>query len=135
MHIYYLKLHYLTYFFFCREIYGSVVSPLVFELDDGPAIEELISAHPNGVVVNELSHSSEELEDKLALAQALFKEGFLLIMDDATRSACGEGGRKGKRKDSVAEIGGKGENPVKHAAKISSDDDSSEDDYDDDDPF
>lgn len=35
--------------------------------------------------VSELPHSSEELEDKVAVAQALFREGFLLVADEATR--------------------------------------------------
>lgn len=68
-----------------RELYGSVSSPLEFELDDGPAIEQLLGAYPQPVCVSELPHSSEELEDKLAVAQALFKEGFLLVADEASR--------------------------------------------------
>ena len=69
-----------------REAYSSVNSPLEFELDDGPAIEELLAAYPEGVVVDELSHSSEETEDKVSIATALFKEGFLVVEDDVTRS-------------------------------------------------
>ena len=71
--------------FINRELYASVSSPLEFELDDGPAIERLIGAYPESVCVSELPHSSEELEDKIAVAQALFREGFLLVADEATR--------------------------------------------------
>jgi ABC-type sugar transport system ATPase subunit len=71
---------------FYRELYQSTVSPLEFELDDGPAIEELLQAYPVPMKVQDLSHSSEEVEDKVSIAHALYKEGFLLIMDDATRA-------------------------------------------------
>ena len=60
-------------------------SPLEFELDDGPALEQLLGAFPAPVCVSELPHSSEELEDKVAVAQALFREGLLLVADEATR--------------------------------------------------
>ena len=53
-----------------------------FELDDGPAIEAILEAYPLGIVVSELPHSSEELEDKLDIARALFKEGFLIVDDE-----------------------------------------------------
>ena len=35
--------------------------------------------------VADLPHPSEEDDDKLSLAQALFKEGFLVIDDDASK--------------------------------------------------
>jgi hypothetical protein len=35
--------------------------------------------------VSELPHPSEELEDKISLAQALYREGFLLIHDEASK--------------------------------------------------
>jgi len=62
-------------------------SPLEFELDDGPAIEMLLKAYPEGVMIQDLPHPSEELEDKVGIAQALFKEGFLLIVDETSRPA------------------------------------------------
>jgi hypothetical protein len=68
-------------------MHASPVNPLEFDLDDGPAIEALIESYPHGVTVNDLPHPSEELEDKLAIANALFKEGILLIMDDASQCA------------------------------------------------
>lgn len=68
-----------------RYLYGAPINPLEFELDDGPAIEELLNAYPNSVVVEELYHPSEELDDKISIARALFKEGFLMIMDEASR--------------------------------------------------
>lgn len=68
-----------------RELYGTPLQPLEFELDDGPAIEALLLAYPDGVTVSELPHPSEELDDKVSVAQALFKEGFLLIDDEASR--------------------------------------------------
>lgn len=38
-------------------------------------------------MVSDLEHSSEELEDKVAIAQALYKEGLLVIADEASRPA------------------------------------------------
>lgn len=37
------------------------------------------------MLVSELPHPSEELEDKISLAQVLYREGFLLIHDDASK--------------------------------------------------
>jgi hypothetical protein len=68
-----------------RELHGAPLQPLEFELDDGPAIEALLAAYPEAILVSELPHPSEELEDKISLAQALYKEGFLLIHDDASK--------------------------------------------------
>ena len=62
------------------------MNPLEFELDDGPAIEQLLDAYPTAVTVQDLPHCSEELEDKLAVAQALYKEGFLLVEDEVSRN-------------------------------------------------
>src|SRR3569623_1794965 len=70
-----------------RELYGTPIQPLEFELDDGPAIEMLLSAYPLAVAVQGLPHSTEELEDKVAVAQALYKEGYLLIDDAVTANA------------------------------------------------
>ena len=43
--------------------------------------------------MSELYHPSEELEDKIAVAQALYKEGFLLIEDVASLPRGAELGR------------------------------------------
>ncbi len=59
-------------------------SPLEFELDDGPAIEALMQSFQEGIIVSDLPHPSEELEDKVGVAESLFKEGLLMIMDEAT---------------------------------------------------
>ena len=48
-----------------RELFGAPLAPLEFELDDGPAIEALLAAYPDGIEVSELPHSSEEIEGKL----------------------------------------------------------------------
>ena len=69
----------------CRELHGAPLQPLEFELDDGPAIEVLLAAYPEAVLVSELPHPSEELEDKISLAQALYREGFMLIHDEASK--------------------------------------------------
>lgn len=71
----------------CRELHGAPLQPLEFELDDGPAIEVLLAAYPEAVLVSELPHPSEELEDKISLAQALYREGFMLIHDEASKPA------------------------------------------------
>ena len=86
-------------------MFGAPLQPLEFELDDGPAIEMLLQAYPDGVTVSDLPHSSEEEEDKIAVAQALFKEGLLLIDDEVSRPAADEdddedGLEKGKVDDS-----------------------------------
>jgi len=76
-----------------RELYGAPLRPLEFELDDGPAIEMLLLAYPDSVLVSDLPHSSEEMEDKVSIAQALYKEGFLVIVDTASQMQ--EGGGRG----------------------------------------
>lgn len=62
-----------------RQMYAGTLNPLEFELDDGPAIETLLHAYPDPVMVMELPHPSEDLEDKIGVAEALYKEGFLLM--------------------------------------------------------
>jgi lysine-specific demethylase/histidyl-hydroxylase NO66 len=68
-----------------RSVFGNEISPLEFELDDGPAIETLLKAYPDPVMVSDLPHPSEDLEDKVGVAQALFKEGFLFIVDETSK--------------------------------------------------
>ncbi|CAM9206887.1 unnamed protein product [Ectocarpus sp. 13 AM-2016] len=66
-----------------RVHHGNAMSPLQFELDDAPALEVLLSAYPRPVTVSDLPHPpTEDLEDKVGIAAALFKEGFMLIVDD-----------------------------------------------------
>ena len=68
-----------------RSLYSAPLNPLEFELDDGPAIEGLLHSYPDGVVVSNLYHPSEELDDKISIAQALYKEGILVIEDEASK--------------------------------------------------
>lgn len=70
-----------------REPFGNPLSPLEFELDDGLAIEALLTAYPEPVAVSDLEHPGEELDDKVAIAQALYKEGFLVIADEVSKPA------------------------------------------------
>lgn len=64
-----------------------MLNPVEFELDDGPAIEEIIKAYPHGVTISDLPHSSEDMDDKVEVARALFREGFLMVVDEATKPA------------------------------------------------
>lgn len=72
-------------FFPHRELFGNPINPMEFELDDGPAIEALLSAYPEPVTVSDLEHPSEDMEDKVGVAQSLYKEGFLMIVDEASQ--------------------------------------------------
>ena len=72
-----------------RELYGAPLNPLEFDLDDGVCIEGLLEAYPQGVMVADLPHPSEDDEDKVGVAQALYKEGFLVIDDDAVTQGAG----------------------------------------------
>ena len=60
------------------------IRPLEYDVDDGPAIEMLLQAYPQGVEVSALPHPSEELDDKIGVAQSLFCEGILYVEDEAT---------------------------------------------------
>lgn len=44
-------------------------------------------SYPKGVTISELSHSSEEMDDKVEIARALFREGFLMVVDEASKPA------------------------------------------------
>jgi hypothetical protein len=70
-----------------RETFGSPINPLEFEVDDGPAIETLLNAYPGSITVEELEHPSDEIDDKVAIVQALYKEGLLVITDAASQPA------------------------------------------------
>lgn len=61
-----------------REFQGNPLSPMEFEMDDGPALEQLLTTtEPHWILVNDLYHDS--IEDKVAVAQALYDEGILAI--------------------------------------------------------
>lgn len=118
-----------------RELFGTALNPLEFELDDGPAIEALLTAYPDAVTVSDLDHPSEELDDKLGIAQALYKEGFLLIADEVSRPSAGppkkakkehkatEGSAGGKSEGEKAKLGDKKTKAKKISAPVESDDD------------
>jgi hypothetical protein len=67
----------------CRMIHEAPLSPVEFDLDDGPAIEALLDSYSLPVVVMDLHHPSEELEDKVSIAQALYREGFLIRVEES----------------------------------------------------
>lgn len=49
-----------------------------FEMDDGPAIEQLLTTvEPHWIFVNDLYHDT--IEDKIAIAQSLYDEGILTV--------------------------------------------------------
>lgn len=55
---------------------GSPVSPMEFEVDDAPALEQLLTTvEPRWIMVRDLIHG--DVEDKMGIAQALFDEGLL----------------------------------------------------------
>ena len=64
-----------------RVYHGKALSPMEFESDDGPALEQLITTvEPSWIRVNELFHDT--IEDKIAIAQSLFDEGILCVQND-----------------------------------------------------
>lgn len=95
-----------------RALFGAPINPLEFELDDGPCIEGLLRAYPEPVMVSDLEHPGEDIEDKVGVAEALYKEGFLVIADEFSY-----GGAEGDEGDADSQAGGE------------------EDDGSDDDPF
>lgn len=104
----YLRIHFSHIFLvhsFNRELFGTPLNPLEFELDDGPAIEALLTAYPDAVTVSDLDHPSEELDDKLGVAQALYREGFLLITDEVSRPSAGPP-KKAKKEHTAAAVEG-----------------------------
>jgi lysine-specific demethylase/histidyl-hydroxylase NO66 len=61
-----------------REYEGNPLSPVEFELDDGAALEQLLTTvEPHWIFVNDLYHDT--IEDKIAIAQSLYDEGILAI--------------------------------------------------------
>ena len=61
-----------------REYRGNPLSPMEFEMDDGPAIEQLLTTiEPHWIYVNDLYHDT--IEDKIAIVQSLYDEGILAV--------------------------------------------------------
>jgi len=61
-----------------REYHGNALSPLEFELDDAAALEQLLTTvEPQWILVNDIFHDT--IEDKVAIAAALYDEGLLAI--------------------------------------------------------
>jgi len=81
-----------------RQMYGAPLKPLEFELDDGPAIEALLTAYPHSITVSDLDHPSEEMDDKIGIAEALYKEGILLISDEASNPSDSSSSAKKRNK-------------------------------------
>lgn len=61
-----------------RVFQGNPISPLEFEMDDGPALEQLLTTtEPEWIMVNDLMHDT--IEDKVGVAGSLYDEGILAI--------------------------------------------------------
>ena len=61
-----------------REYHGNPISPLEFEMDDGPALEQLLTTEePHWIFVNDLFHDT--IEDKIQITQALYDEGIIAM--------------------------------------------------------
>lgn len=62
-----------------RVFRGTPLSPMAFEIDDGPALEQLLTTvEPHWIMVKDLIHG--DIEDKMEIAQALLNEGILATM-------------------------------------------------------
>ncbi|KAL7528995.1 hypothetical protein ACHAXR_004542 [Thalassiosira sp. AJA248-18] len=62
-----------------RVFHESSLSPMEFEIDDAPALEQLLTTvEPHWIMVKDLIHG--DVEDKMEVAQALFDEGILATM-------------------------------------------------------
>jgi len=61
-----------------REFHGNPISPMEFEMDDGAALEQLLTTvEPNWIYVNDLFHDT--IEDKIQITQALYDEGIIAL--------------------------------------------------------
>jgi lysine-specific demethylase/histidyl-hydroxylase NO66 len=61
-----------------REYHENPISPMEFEMDDGPALEQLLTTvEPNWIYVNDLFHDT--IEDKIQITQALYDEGIIAM--------------------------------------------------------
>jgi lysine-specific demethylase/histidyl-hydroxylase NO66 len=64
-----------------RVFHDKPLNPLEFEMDDGAALEQLLTVvEPNWILVNDLFHDT--IEDKVAIAQCLYDEGVLAIENE-----------------------------------------------------
>jgi len=62
-----------------RVFRGTPLSPMEFEIDDAPALEQLLTTvEPHWIMVQDLLHG--DIEDKMEIAQALLNEGILATM-------------------------------------------------------
>jgi len=113
-----------------RQVYGAPLKPLEFELDDGPAIEALLTAYPHSITVSDLDHPSEEIDDKIGIAEALYKEGILLISDEASNPSDSSSSIGKKRSKSIQSVTTSKSNGQLSTTSVKYDDDD-----DDDDPF
>ena len=113
-----------------RQVYGAPLKPLEFELDDGPAIEALLTAYPHSITVSDLDHPSEEIDDKIGIAEALYKEGILLISDEASNPSDSSSSSGKKRSKSIQSVITSKSNGQLSTTSVKHDDDD-----DDDDPF
>jgi bifunctional lysine-specific demethylase and histidyl-hydroxylase NO66 len=58
---------------------GTPLTPLEFELDDGPALEQLLTTlEPHWIQVRDLYHDTDQ--DRIGVTQALYDEGLLAIL-------------------------------------------------------
>ena len=63
-----------------RVFHEVPLSPMEFEVDDAPALEQLVTTvEPNWIPVSELIN--ESMEDKIAITQSLYDEGILAIIN------------------------------------------------------
>ena len=70
-----------------RAYRGAALSPLEFELDDAPALEQMLTTvEPRWIMVKDLIHG--DVEDKMELAQALFDEGILATVSEKQMGCC-----------------------------------------------
>lgn len=63
-----------------RVFHEVPLSPMEFEVDDAPALEQLVTTvEPNWIPVSELI--SESMEDKISITKSLYDEGILAIVN------------------------------------------------------
>lgn len=66
-----------------RVYHGNPLSPMEFEMDDAPALELLLTTvEPLWIQVQDLIH--DDIEDKMEIAQSLYDEGILSILQTET---------------------------------------------------
>mmetsp|Transcript_24214 Transcript_24214/g.57140 ORF Transcript_24214/g.57140 Transcript_24214/m.57140 type:complete len:632 (-) Transcript_24214:1011-2906(-) len=63
-----------------RDYQGNPISPLEFEMDDGPALEQLLTTvEPHWIFINDLFHDT--IDDKIQITQALYDEGIIAVRE------------------------------------------------------